>query len=482
MSDYAAVDTSVTANAGNHLFDQVGRLAQIQNQLNQNKLFQGQVAAGRALQQSIDPQTGQVDFGRAASLVSADPATAPFALDAMNNLLTGQGKSISNTDAKTKLQGLYNANMQQDWLSASQAGIDPHLALVRGIAMGRYPAEVAATFAGSGGVPADQLAKASAIALGPDAVRAAYGSPETQDVGGKQVTSLVNPALGTKTTMAGDAAVLDKTLTPSDAVSPAYTTFNAQTQQPEIVTKGAAAALGAGGPAGAHIPAGAPLGAEQAANTAGQGAASILNADRADANGAMQRISSLKHINDLLGTPEGKTGPGTQVINGWRNFLLAHAPAIAAMTNGGIDEAKLRSATLDELKKYMSRYAGDAASQYGQGTNEKLAVAASGNANPDMSTLANRDVTRMNLALERARQARMAAWDASGQPPQNYGQFVSSWNRTVDPRAFMLDLLSPQERGKMLSTITSDADKKALLRGKKAAESAGLFAEKDIPR
>lgn len=480
MPDYGFI-----ANAGNALFDQVGKLAQVQNALNQNKLFQGQVAAGRALQQAIDPQTGLVDYPKANALITANPAAAPYALEAVNKLLTGQGQSIANTTGQTKLQGVYTDNLRQDFLAAEKSGDDPHLALKRGVAMGRYPKPMADTFVGGGdvgGLNRAVLARESAIALGPDAVRAAYGTPETQDVGGQQVTSLVNPATGTKEVMGGNGAVLAKTLTPSETVSPAYTRFNPTTQTPEIVTKGAAFAQGEGAPGAKPIQAGPPLGAEQAANTAARGSAELLNTDRADQAQSAQRVAILKHVDDLLASPEGTTGPGTQVINGWRNFVLAHAPQLAAITNGGVNEAKIRSATQDEIKKYMIQIAGNAAAPYGPGTNEKLAFAVSGNPNPDLSTLGNRDVTRMNIALERAKQARMAAWDASGEPVQDYGRFVSKWNRTHDPRAFMLDLLSPKERLRMLHTITKDADKLALLQGKKAAEAAGLFSEADIPR
>lgn len=483
MAD-ATVDTSITANAGRNMLTSLGQMAGVVNAVNENRLFMGRQAAGQALQQSIDPQTGQVDFQRFNQLITSNPQIAPYAQEALQQGLVSRGQDISNATGQTNLQNTYTANMRQDYLAAKRAGIDPNLALVRGAAMGRYPPQLAATFAGGGevnGVSQDALAKESAIALGPDAVRAAYGSPETQDQGGQLVTSLVNPVTGEKTLMGGNAAVLPKTLTPAEAVKPAYTEFNPTTQQPEIVTMGAAAAAGAGGPGGAHIPAGPPLGAEQAANTAAQGSANILNADLASQNGAMERINALRKVNDLLATPEGGTGPGTKITNAWRSFLLANA-AWTTRFLGGVDQAKIQTATQDELHKYMTQIAGNAAAQYGQGTNEKLAVAASGNPNADISTLANRDVTRMMLALERAKQARMAEWEASGQPPQNYGQFIASWNRTHDPRAFMLDLLSPQERRKMLSDITSDADKRALLRGKSAAENAGLYADKDIPR
>ena len=58
---------------------QVAQFAQAQNALNQNKLFQAQMAIGPILQQSIDPNTGQPDFNKAFTLAAQNPATAPAA-------------------------------------------------------------------------------------------------------------------------------------------------------------------------------------------------------------------------------------------------------------------------------------------------------------------------------------------------------------------------------------------------------------------
>lgn len=226
-------------------------------------------------------------------------------------------------------------------------------------------------------------------------------------------------------------------------------------------------------------PTGQIPGLGEAQTAVGQQSGVQYAGDLATSTATQNNIVILKKLSGLLEAPEGKTGPSTQTVNTMRNFLLANAPALLPQ---GITEAQIQSADQDQIKKYMVQSAAAAASQYGAGTNEKLAVAASGNPNPDMSNLANQDVTRMNLALARAQQGRLAAFQATGLPPAQYSTWASNWNRQVDPRAFMLDVLPAAERAKMLQSITTPAGKQAILQGKAAAEQAGLFQDSDIPR
>lgn len=217
-----------------------------------------------------------------------------------------------------------------------------------------------------------------------------------------------------------------------------------------------------------------------AAGVSGPAAAQELQADRQTAASSQPQSVALRKVYDLL--PTTNTGPGTQATNGWRSFVLSQLPALAPLYPGGITAAQIQTASADELKKYMVQLSGAAAAQYGQGTNEKLAVAAAGNPNPDTSNLAARDVTRMNIALLRAQNAKPALFGAMGLPQTDYPAWAANYGTTVDPRAFMLDLLSPAERRTMLSTITTQADKDKFTRGVQAAEAAGDFARTDIPR
>jgi hypothetical protein len=487
----AEIDGSIPAGVKvPNMLQSMGEMAQTMGAMNANRLFMAKQAAGQAVQASIGPD-GQLDPARLNRLISQNPRIAPFASEALSASLAQQGAGIANTGAGLSLQAAQGDRVRA-LLGPMTSNPDiTHDDIVGAIGLLANQGAIRPDFAAkiAGNLPADPKMAGAWMrnnfqlpALGPQgALTATSPAPVAVNTGDKiDLTKL--PEIGAPEVV----GTLDMKMTPEAKASP-RTIIGPNNQPQQVPTSALVTDTGQPkvspltGPHG-EVTTGLAPGVSEAASTAGQGSAAILNADRADQANSAQRITVLKHVNDLLASPEGKTGPGVQAVNGWRNFLLANAPALAALTNGGVNEAKIRSATQDELKKYMTQVAGAAAAQYGQGTNEKLAVAASGNANPELSNLANRDVTRMNIALERAKQARLAAWDASGQPPQQYGQFVSAWNRTHDPRAFMLDLLSPAERAKMLGGITSDADKRALLTAKRAAEQAGLFSEADIPR
>ena len=73
-----AGDYDFLANPGENMIARTAQLAQTQNAVNQNKLFQGQAAASEALRQSIDPQSGQIDFANVNRLLQRGPPN-PYA-------------------------------------------------------------------------------------------------------------------------------------------------------------------------------------------------------------------------------------------------------------------------------------------------------------------------------------------------------------------------------------------------------------------
>ena len=189
---------------------------------------------------------------------------------------------------------------------------------------------------------------------------------------------------------------------------------------------------------------------------------------------------ALRKVVDTL--PTTPIGPGTQAVNNWRSFVLSQLPVLAPLIPGGVTQAQVQTAKVNELQKYMVQIAGAGAAQYGAGTNEKLAFATSGNPHISMDNLSALDVSRMNLALQRAQNAKPYLFSTTKEDPGQYSDFASNYARTVDPRAFMLDLLSIPERDKLLSTITTPSDRAKFQRGVQAAEAAGYFTRADLPR
>lgn len=235
----------------------------------------------------------------------------------------------------------------------------------------------------------------------------------------------------------------------------------------------------AAGPGRAGAPIVAPSPQTQGTYTA---SAAQLATDRANAAGSMNQQVALGKILDLL--PTTNTGPGTQVTNGWRSFLLSQLPMLEKL-NPNLTADQIQTANANELKKYMIQVSSGAAAQFGQGTNEKLAVAASGNPNTEMDALSARDVTRTTRAILRANIAMPQLFAQQHPDPADVGQYsqwAANYAATVDPRAFMLDMMTAPERQKMLAGITSASDKRRFAQGVIDAEQAGFINRADLPK
>jgi hypothetical protein len=480
-----------------------GNLQALQNAANQNALYRARVASGQDYQGAIGPN-GQIDQNAFMRALSQDPQAAAMAQEAGGNALTQQNTQLANTTSQLGITGTATSNIRQDLASVApdMAISDPKARaadqkaraaalIMHGASVGRYGPDsmgFAANFLGGntpGGTNWQDDINSAANVEGPGAIALQAGNPSLVNTGSVAKTIRTFPQGGV-TSDTGDAAAVPLTLSPSEKVS--RTTYTDASGVTHTIPIGALASEsgepkaipGVTGPDGSLTTA-LPPGAAEARATVGQ-ASGAQYASELSASGQNQTMGAqLKTIDSLLNTPEGKTGPGTQVVNGWRNFAMANLPILTKVFPG-TTEAQVQSATQDELKKYMTQIALQQSGSFGPSTNEKLAAAAAGNANPDMSNLGNQAVTRMNLALTRAQQARLAAFQQSGLAPEQYSTWASNWNRQVDPRAFMLDTLKPAERQSLLSTMTTPAARAALLRGKAAAEQAGLFQESDIPR
>lgn len=495
----AGFDTSdVAAHVGQGIqpsnpLQTIEQLAGTQNALNQNRMFTAKAAAGAILQQSIGPD-GQPDLGKFSAGIRSDPRTAPFAPEILQDAATLQGTGITNQTNQQALAAKQFSTLQS---ALAQTGSDAEVASVihRLVESGQVSPKFAAEAAGGN---IEGLDMASIGALRKQAIMAAGNAAELNanvgtvsqiNTGGKSqsVLTKVGPGGATVEKAEGDASALPMTQSPEamgalvsyvdkDGVTHQVprSAIETATGQPKTDAAGLTDEHGA---LATSLPPGVSEG--RAAPNAASG--QQLAADRAAVGSASaaDQSNAFHQIDQLLSAPEGNTGPGTQAVNGWRNFMLANLPWLKSVIPGSLNEAQIQSANADELKKYMVKAGAAAASQYGPGTNEKLAVAASGNPNTDMSTLANRDVNRVNMALYRAQQAKVANYSGN---PEDYSTYAAGWNRNVDPRAFMLDTMTKEQRQKVMSTITTTAQQRAFLRGKQEAEKAGIFADSDIPR
>jgi len=105
-----SVNTSIYGSLGQNQQNplaMIGQFAAAQNQLNQNALFQqtfrARQAMGPLMQQATDPQTGSVDWDKAATLVATHPDTSFLAPEFLNNI--AQKKLLDAQTTNTKLEG-----------------------------------------------------------------------------------------------------------------------------------------------------------------------------------------------------------------------------------------------------------------------------------------------------------------------------------------------------------------------------------------
>ena len=87
--------TTLGQNSGStNLLGPLTQFAYAQNALNQNAMFQQQFRARAAMgplaQASVDPETGQMDYNKFATLISTHPETAFMAPEVINQLVQRQ--------------------------------------------------------------------------------------------------------------------------------------------------------------------------------------------------------------------------------------------------------------------------------------------------------------------------------------------------------------------------------------------------------
>lgn len=456
-------------------FATIGKFAATQNALNQNRLFQAQQAGGQAYAASLNPDGSINQNALTARLQNGGPLMGLVAPQ-----LSQEGQTFA-TGAQTLAKSRFDAG--QNILGAvlpDQTITDPNArradqykrasaALGRAVQAGILPADVAGQIVGNGfpGLAIEDAAQQAAMQTqnAPE-VAQQVGTPVTTDQGGATLVANLKPAQGSYAPI----AVIPHTLAPGQVNTPAYERYNPVTHQMETVTQGQAASAPPAGP----IAAGPALGEPEAA----AGSANQLVADRQTATTATTRLLSLQKA--LQSVQTAQTGPGSDAINQVKSLALTVSPDIAKAI--GIDPNKIQS--FDEANKYLTQYAQTLAGGMGHGTDAQLASAITGNASTHISNLAAQDVIKVTMGIERMRQAQIAAFEAQGEPggAAGYQNWAQHWTQTVDPRGFMLDQLTPTERHKMLSTITTPEQKRALLAAKAAAEASGQYSDADIPR
>lgn len=434
-------------------------------------------AISDAYSQSVDPNTGAVDFNKLQALASQNGAGA-FLPEFMGQIAQQRNSQLQYDTGKLDM-----ALKQQQGIRGmiGSLALDPDIGktdmsskiagqISDAVQAGLLPLEQGVREIQS--IPSDPNAQSSWIrnhlinSLSGEAKLTAM-MPQAGAIGTGAGTVLTNrnPLTG-ETTTSGFVA---NSLSPAELATP-MTIIGPNGEQRQI-TKGQWLQMQGGGTStgapqgpqggaggeytGRYNPQGQPggigvqtsLGPAQQAALAAQGssanaAAQGLHDAAAD---APMRINLLQQARDSLAGIQ--TGPGTDWRNTAKSFFNALAPDIAKKIGWTGDVQNY-----DEFKKILTNYASSVSGSLGSGTDARLNAAITGNANPNISKLANEDILTKTIAAEKMRAAQDYAFqnarDENGTPltTDKFNQWQSQWNKAVDPQAFVFASMSPTQK------------------------------------
>ena len=448
-------------------------------QLKQNQLQLGaNQAISQAYAQSVDPSTGQVDFGKLQSLAAQSGAGAFLPQ------FKGQLSAQRNQQQQYQQGQLDMALKQQQNIRGmiGSLALDPDLGKAD---MSQKIASQISSAVQAGTLPLDQgVREIQSIPSDPSAqagwiqnhlINSLSGEAKIQALMPQnvQVQTGAGTALLNRNPLTGQTTpgtFVQSTLSPAELAAP-KTIIGPNGEQREITTAQWLQLQGGGGVPGQAGGAAAPGGytgrynapaagseapgiqtslgpAQQAgltaAGTSSSAAAQNLHNAAAD---APMRINLLQNARDALsvgvdanGNPI-TTGPGTDWRNTAASFVNSLAPGVAKSL--GIT-GQVQS--YDEFKKILTNYASSVSGSLGTGTDARLNAAVTGNANPNISNLANEDILAKTIAAEKMRAAQDYAFQNSGLTPDKFNQWQSQWNKAVDPQAFVFASMNPAQQ------------------------------------
>jgi hypothetical protein len=275
--------------------------------------------------------------------------------------------------------------------------------------------------------------------------------PQVQAIntGGATNVVAINPMTGEPTV----TGTMQNTVSP-DTLAQNVEVVDPNTGARYVITKGQQLAGQGGAPqgqgtgyTGRYQQGGVPGGVQTALSPSQQ---SALTAQGTTSNTAAQelhnsaadvpmRLNLLQQARDSLAGIN--TGPGSDWRNTAKSFFNALAPDMAKKIGWTGDVQNY-----DEFKKILTNYASSVSGSLGSGTDARLNAAITGNANPNISKLANEDILTKTIAAEKMRAAQDYAFQNSGLTTDKFNQWQSQWNKAVNPDAFVFTSMSPEQR------------------------------------
>ncbi|MBO1361944.1 hypothetical protein J2D73_19355 [Acetobacter sacchari] len=472
-------------------FERVLNIARGINELRSSRqTLAAREAIGRHYQEAYDANTGKMSYDRLQSLIEQDPATAWMAPEYSKQLQEQQGRQygLNESDLKQKTNRMepFNRAMIPLLSLGDRVQTNDVYRVIKGLHAAGLPADEFIADAQQtmplmdpaqrsdpraagayGHQLRDWIYSHATRAMSPE-VAARYSTPDIQNINTGGEIRPTDENVYTNPGIVGSQ--IKATLSPAEQMSPqsgvhpdgsGYTITTgdraAQSGHADLLPQRGSDVFGTGRvpmpdgqaapqPAAPEMQTSVGTAQQAAAQNAGQGSGNDLHAMYANNAGSAARIFQIQQAQRAL-EASGGVGPGTEGLQHMKSYLMAMAPGVARTV--GFDPAQI--ASYDEAKKYMTQIA--MAQGGAMGSDSRMATAISGNASIHISDLAARDVLKAALGLERMGQAQTSAWSRAGLPESQYDQWDANWKRSVDPRAFVFDELTPEQRGKVLHSI-----------------------------
>lgn len=213
-----------------------------------------------------------------------------------------------------------------------------------------------------------------------------------------------------------------------------------------------------------------PPGFEKAAGDS----AGVMGSARARATNFAADIypmtAALKSL-EKLGTTG--TGPGTEELNTMKSFIQSNLSWMRGADKIIGDPGKIQD--FDTARKHLTTIAGVRSAGFGHGTDQALATALTASPNTHISNLAAVDLTKVTIALRRMDQAQTLEADAKNISPGKYSNWAARWATNVDPRAFMVDLMTPEQLQNLNKTLKNPAERTKFNNSVKMAIEQGII-------
>ncbi len=473
----ADIDTSTYPKANQTSpIETLSSFANIQNSLNQNKLFQQQFKTNKAvsdiMKDAVLPD-GTVDMNKVRRKVSEDPDAAYGLQEIFKSAQALQQGQIATNNAQydyhqkqLKTLAGYTTRLMKPGSTGDDAiGVFAE-ALVNGAitpqqfvkAQSELPRIPGTDKIDNSRIP--QWAEAETTKFMEEHDRLNYYNPQPGQVDTPQGTRFmrVPQAIGSAPSDAGGFV--------PKVPGPTQQAYNPATKRNEYVGVLPNGGIGGapqaqGGGTGAQpsaqaapnafapgTPAGPALGEQEAATHTAQGSADQGLALQRRAERVPETKAILGNLLAELNTPGFTVGPGTKSVADAAKFMNAQLG-----TNIRVEG----NAAREQFEKLAGMYA---QSQFqalgGTGANAQLDATTLTSPNSKLSALGNRGIIAMLNGNEDAVKAKNEYWQkwSAQNGSGTYGQFVTDFQKRFDPRVFQAQYLDKADQKKMISGLS----------------------------